>query len=1096
MNRILSILLSAVMVISVCTISAVASEEKEEYTVPTTYNTDYNLNPDWEFSKPYGVTWPLNEAVAGTVDENGRKFYEPEFNSSAWENVSLPHTFNDEDSFRHVGADAGDAGVYRGISFYRKHFTVPKVHEGKKVIIEFEGVRQGAYVYINGEMVGYYEKGVNAFGMDLSNHIKYGEDNVLAVALDNTSTRNMTNFILETRPGSEPGSNDGEGFCWNCKDFNPVFGGLTRNVILHIKNNVYQTLPLYSNLRTKGVYVHADNINTVKREADITVESEVRNETDKDVTAVLEVNLVDSDNKLIKTYSSYPITIKAAEDKEKNYDLTILANDAYSENPAPTDTESLDSTVITASQKISDLNLWSPDSPYLYDVYTVLKIDGIAVDIEKTTTGFRKIDMKSGEDGGVYINDKYTWLTGYSQRSTNEWAAIGVAPDWLIDYDMQLLRESNANFIRWMHIAAQPAVVRSCDKYGIVQVMPACDKELEPQGRQWDQRVEVMRDTIIYYRNSPSVFFYEAGNHAISAEHMKEMTALRQTLDPKNQRTMGCRSIVEPETVAESEYVSTMLGRNVWNGKEFTEYGTSARDAKTVLEVEYHRDEAPRRIWDDFSPPDFDYRNKYNGGSKIVHEDSHDLTSEQLAYQDAKQYYEYYSQRTNSISANKYYSSAAALCWTDSAQHTRQQASENCRTSGRVDPVRIKKQSFFTYRVIQNTEPDIHIVGHWSYPSDKNAYKYEIRNDETYAYTGEYALRDAEHKTVYVMASNVDKVELFINGKSIAQNSEPKYGFIYEFADIDITENGYIEALGQDLSGNVLVRHKIQTALNPAAIELIPVTGPQGLRADGSDVMYIDVNVVDENGNICPLDYDRIDFDVTGPAEMLGGYNSGINDINHSNYYTYSECGQNRIFLRSTREAGKITVTAKRAGMLNVSVTVNSTAFETENGMTATLPQTREAGEYKETKATADIQPLKSLSGKFKMNYGFNTKIKAKTADNESHVAVFAGDTEIECNAYRMIGVYGEIEPVLKALDIKYTYDEASKTLTASYGENTIVTTVENSEMTVNGEPGIINDWPTIRNGKLLAEISAIIPNLGIGTYTDDAGYHIIKEAK
>lgn len=1095
MKRILSVLLSAVMAISVFA-EGVAAEEKGDYTVPKTLSMDYNLNPDWEFSKPYGVTWPLKDAISETVDEQGRKFYEPDFNSSSWKKVSLPHTFNDEDSFRHVGADAGDGGVYRGIAFYRKHFTVPKEHNGKKVIIEFEGVRQGAYVYINGVMAGYYEKGVNAFGMDLTKHIKYGEDNLLAVALDNTSTRNMTNFILETRPGSEPGSNDGEGFCWNCKDFNPVFGGLTRNVILHVKNNVYQTLPLYSNLRTKGVYIHADNINTAKKEADITVESEIRNETDTDVEAVLEVNLVDADNKLVKTYSSKPVTIKAATDREKNYDLTILADDAYSDNPLPTVTESLESTVITVSEKVSGLNLWSPDSPYLYDVYSVLKIDGIAVDIEKTTTGFRKIDLKAGEEGGVFINDEYTWLTGYSQRSTNEWAAIGVAPDWLIDYDMQLLRESNANFIRWMHIAAQPSVVRSCDKYGVVQVMPACDKELEPQGRQWDQRVEVMRDTIIYYRNSPSVFFYEAGNHAISAEHMKEMTNLRLTLDPRDQRTMGCRSIVDPQTVTESEYVSTMLGRNVWNGKEFTENGTLARDARTVLEVEYHRDEAPRRVWDDFSPPDFDYRNKYNGGSKIVHEDAHDLTSEQLAYQDAKQYYEYFSQRASSNAQNKYYSSAAALCWTDSAQHTRQQASENCRTSGRVDPVRIKKQSFFAYRVIQNTNPDIHIVGHWSYPSDKNAYKYEIRDDKTYEYTGEYALRDAEHKTVYVIASNVDTVELLINGKSIATNSEPKYGFIYEFTDIDITQNGYIEALGKDLSGTVLTRHKIETATAPVSIELTPVTGPEGLRADGSDVMYIDVNVVDENGNICPLDYERIDFDVTGPAVMLGGYNSGIKDINHSNYYTYSECGQNRIFLRSTREAGEITVTAKRLGMMPVSIRVNSKDFKTENGMTTTLPQRREAGAYEQIENTVSVSPLKGLSQKFTMNYGFNTKVKKEEDKGDSLVKVFVDGREIECNAYTMIGVYGEIEPVLKALDIKYTYDEASKTLTASYGKNTIITTVENSEMTVNGEPGIINDWPTIRDGKLFAEISAIIPNLGIKTHTDDLGYHITKEAK
>lgn len=147
--------------------------------------------------------------MSETVDKSGHKFYEPGFDDDAWEDVSLPHTFNDEDSFRNVSQDAGDGGIYRGIAFYRKHFSVPKEENGKKVIIEFEGARQGSYVWVNGEMAGYYEAGVSLFGMDLTKYINYGEENVIAVAPDNTSSRGMTGLIAETKPGSAPGSNDG-----------------------------------------------------------------------------------------------------------------------------------------------------------------------------------------------------------------------------------------------------------------------------------------------------------------------------------------------------------------------------------------------------------------------------------------------------------------------------------------------------------------------------------------------------------------------------------------------------------------------------------------------------------------------------------------------------------------------------------------------------------------------------------------------------------------------------------------------------------------------------------------------------------------------
>ena len=494
--------------------------------------------------------------------------------------------------------------------------------------------------------------------------------------------------------------------------------------------------------------------------------------------------------------------------------MSILPNDAYDENPAETETASLETVVFDMSVNANDLRFWSPDDPYLYDVYTILSEGDEVIDVVKTTTGFRKVEAKSGTNGGVYINDKYYWLTGYAQRAANEWAAIGIANDWLKDYDAQLIRESNANFVRWMHIAAEPADIRSYDKYGIVCVQPAGDKEGDVQGRQWDQRVEVMRDTMIYFRNSPSILFYESGNSANSTEHMREMTALRKKLDPSGGRIIGSRSIIDKETVAESEYVGTMLGRNVWNGKEFTEDGQNARDNRVIVETEYHREESPRRVWDDFSPPDFDYRNVYSGGSKVSYKDAYDLTAEDFVLSDAAAYNEYYSQSTQVNSANPFYSAAAALCWSDSNQHGRQQGTENARMSGRVDPVRIKKQSFYAYQVMQSSEPSLYIVGHWSYPTDKNAYVYEAKN-ESNEYTGETALRDAEHKTIYVIASNVDSVKLFINGKEKGECKEPADGFVYSFPDIDITEQGYIEAVGYG-GGQELTRQRIDTVGAPA----------------------------------------------------------------------------------------------------------------------------------------------------------------------------------------------------------------------------------------------------------------------------------------
>ena len=251
--------------------------------------------------------------------------------------------------------------------------------------------------------------------------------------------------------------------------------------------------------------------------------------------------------------------------------MTTVPDDAYDDNPAATSTETVDVTKIVASAKCEDMKFWSPDSPNLYDVYTVIKdSEGNVLDVQKTTTGFRKVEYDIN-DGGLKINDQPVWLTGYAQRSTNEWAVIGVANDWLQDLDMQWIKESNSNFIRWMHVAPKPSQIRSGDKYGVVSACPAGDKEADVDGRAWDQRVEAMRDAMIYFKNSPSVIFWEAGNNAVTAAHQQEMTDLKNILDPNGERFCGCRTISSTDQIQAADYVGTMLNRHASNAKRSEE---------------------------------------------------------------------------------------------------------------------------------------------------------------------------------------------------------------------------------------------------------------------------------------------------------------------------------------------------------------------------------------------------------------------------------------------------------------------------------------------------------------------------------------------
>ena len=115
-------------------------------------------------------------------------------------------------------------------------------------------------------------------------------------------------------------------------------------------------------------------------------------------------------------------------------------------------------------------------------------------------------------------------------------------------------------------------------------------------------------------------------------------------------------------------------------------------------------------------------------------------------------------------------------------------------------------------------------------------------------------------------------------------------------------------------------------------MKLTPIVGPNGLRADGSDVVLIDAEVIDEYGNRCPTYQGRIDFTCTGPGVWRGGYNSGKSHSTNNTYLDL-ECGINRVSVRSTMQAGKIRVEGKVTGLKAGRVEVDSKAVSIREGV-------------------------------------------------------------------------------------------------------------------------------------------------------------------
>jgi beta-galactosidase len=190
-------------------------------------------------------------------------------------------------------------------------------------------------------------------------------------------------------------------------------------------------------------------------------------------------------------------------------------------------------------------------------------------------------------------------------------------------------------------------------------------------------------------------------------------------------------------------------------------------------------------------------------------------------------------------------------------------------------------------------------------------------------------------KTIYVIA-NTESVELFVNGKSAGVNSKPDTGWVFAFPNIEFVP-GSIKAIGKN-GDKIVAQQVLNTAGPAAAIKLTPILGPRGLQADGEDIALIDFEVVDAKGQRCPTDDARVDFTCAGPGIWRGGYNSGKLDSTN-NLYLNTECGINRVAVRSTLAAGTITVTAKRDGLNSAQIQIASKPVVVADGIATFWPQ-------------------------------------------------------------------------------------------------------------------------------------------------------------
>ena len=886
---------------------------------PPTTRARYNFNEGWLVS------------VGDTVDAKSAVF-----DDSKWKRVTLPYAWNEDSAYK---VSIHDMPI--GIAWYRKHFRVPANSKGQRIFLEFEGIRMAGEVYLNGKFLGRHEDGITVFGFDITDTVVPDPgENVLAVRTDNDWK------YKEVATGTT--------FHWNDTNFYANYGGINKNVWLHVMPPIHQTLPIYSLLGTTGTYIWASQFDLVDNAATVTAESQVRNDSPAAQAVSYSVRVVDT-----QTHATV---------------ATMSGPDAML---APAETRTL-----IASSPVKGLHFWSWGYGYLYDVVTTLSVGGHPIDSVVTRTGFRETSF---DHGMLTLNGRALDVHGYGQRTTNEWPAIGIdLPPWLSDLSNHLMVQSGGNVVRWMHVTPSRQDTDSSDRVGLIQSMPAGDAEGDSQGRQWQQRVEVMRDSIIYNRNNPSILFYESGNHTITDAHMADMKAVRDQFDPHGGRAIGAREMLASKV---AEYGGEML----YVDKSAT---------KPLWAHEYNRDEGARAFWDDDSAP--------------MHKDSplYNRNQDSAALQDIVTWDDYYRARPGT--GDRVSAGGVNIIFADSNTHFR--GDNNYRRSGEVDPMRLPKDGFYAHQVMWNgwvdpEKPGIYIMGHWNHAP-------------------------GTVRPVYVVAALAARVDLKLNGKvvgsikaspvnfnqSLAQPTGAKTGdflradpnipagqsndFLFTFPNVAFAP-GTLEAVAFDASGKPVATTQLHTAGAPAAVRLTPHTGPGGLHADGSDLALVDVEIVDAKGQRCPTANPMISFDLTGPAEWRGGIAqppAGVSAATFSNYILATtlpvENGINRVIVRSKpldgTTPGTINLKASSPGLPSATLTLHSQPVPVTHGLSTYIPAAalKSSLDRGPTPAGTSLHPTRTSIAIASVTAGSNAD-KAILSEDDNESTTWSSDGQL-----------------------------------------------------------------------------------------------------
>ena len=559
-------------------------------------------------------------------------------------------------------------------------------------------------------------------------------------------------------------------------------------------------------------------------------------------------------------------------------------------------------------------SLWSPEMPALYSAETRLYEGDKLKDIYTTPFGIRSIEIIP--DKGFFLNGKRTVFKGVCNH--HDLGPLGgIANEAGIRRQIRMLKDMGCNAIRTSHNMPAPELIKACDEMGMMVMAESFDEWATAKVQngyhtvfgEWAEKDIV--NLVRHFRNNPSVVMWFIGNEVPdqwAGDKGPKLSLWLQNIchreDPTRPVTQGMDA---PDAVVNNNMAAVMdvPGFNYRPFKYIENYKKLPQEiilgsetASTISSRGVYKFPVVRRSMPKY--PDHQsssYDVEHCGWSNLPEDDF--IQHEDLPYcigEFVWTGFDYLGEPT------PYYS--------DWPSHS--------SLFGIIDLAGIPKDRYYLYRSHWNKDVEtLHILPHWNWEG-----------------------REGEVTPVFVY-TNYPTAELFINGKSQGKRTKDLSVTVHNSGDSLSTANfkrqkryrlmwmdtkyepGTVKVIAYDKDGNAVAEKEMKTAGKPYRIEL--TADRDKIMADGKDLSFVTVKVVDKDGNLCPTAANEITFKVKGKGYYRAGANgdpTSLESFQAPHMKVFS--GMMTAIVSSTEEPGKITLEATSKGLKKATLVIES----------------------------------------------------------------------------------------------------------------------------------------------------------------------------